>query len=781
MSIENDLKTFFSRWETAAVLLLVLGTALGAATFLEAAAGAEAARAIVYNAWWFDLLLAMLVASFTGINIRMRLFARRKWGLLMLHYGFAVILCGALITHLWGFEGVMHIREGATSDRIVTPDRQVREVPFSVTLDRFTLSRYPGSQSPSSYQSDVTIRRGSETFTRQIYMNNIARIGGYRLYQSSYDRDERGTVFSVNYDPVGTAVSYAGYLMLCAGLVVSACSKGSRLRTLYSSLAKTASVAALWLVLAPQAHAAATAPHDILSRAAARPFGALAIQSPDGRIEPVDTYASELLRKLCHRDRYRGMDGTQVLCGILADPQSWSREPLIYIDSDELRQELGIRDGYLSFADMFHGEIPAGYRIRDRIGGIYAKAPADRSKPEKEYLKLDEKVNILYALLHGELFPLFPVPDQARWVSPGSLSGLPVQDSARIAELFSDFTQAVRSGDALQVSGAAGAIGRWQRNADPTIEPSVIRAEILYNRADIFRNAFRAYLLLGAALFGIALWSMAARRATLASRIVTTGIFAVFAFHTFGLGLRWYISGHAPWSNAYESMAYVGWATVLSGLVFARHSRLALALATLLGGVVLFVSNLNWLDPQITPLVPVLKSYWLMIHVSVITASYGFFGICAACGLTSLAATIAGRDLRELRTVNEMAMIVGLVLLTVGIFFGAVWANESWGRYWGWDPKETWALVTMLLYALVTHSRFIPRLNSPYAFDVMSVAAFASVLMTFFGVNYYLSGLHSYGSGGEFSPSALWAAAAAVVLLCSIAGIRYVKKKKTRE
>ena len=250
-------------------------------------------------------------------------------------------------------------------------------------------------------------------------------------------------------------------------------------------------------------------------------------------------------------------------------------------------------------------------------------------------------------------------------------------------------------------------------------------------------------------------------------------IVSVFLWQCAGLGLRWYISGRAPWTNAYESMVYVGWTTVLAGLIFARRSRLALALATLMGGVILFVSNLNWLDPQITPLVPVLKSYWLMIHVSVITASYGFFGIAAVTGLASLIAMIAGRPRHDLRIIGELSMLIGLVLLAAGIFLGAVWANESWGRYWGWDPKETWALITLLVYTFVTHSRHIPRLSNDFAFSAMSLAAIASVLMTFFGVNYYLSGLHSYGGSGEvaFAPAAAGTVIAAVLILW--AGIRY--------
>ena len=229
-----------------------------------------------------------------------------------------------------------------------------------------------------------------------------------------------------------------------------------------------------------------------------------------------------------------------------------------------------------------------------------------------------------------------------------------------------------------------------------------------------------------------------------------------FVFHTFGIGMRWYISGQAPWSNAYESMVYVGWAAALAGLLFMRRSHIAVALATFLAGLILFVANLNWMDPEITPLVPVLKSYWLMLHVAVITASYGFFGMSFLLGLTAMVMmNVRNREnlsvwnlrIEELRIINELSLTIGLCLLTAGTFLGAIWANESWGRYWGWDPKETWALITMIVYALVLHARFIPKLRGDFAFSVISVFALTSVLMTYFGVNYYLAGLHSYGKG----------------------------------
>lgn len=528
----------------------------------------------------------------------------------------------------------------------MTTDRSVREVPFEITLNRFTLSRYQGSQSPSSYESDVTIRYKGKERNRKIYMNNIARVGGFRIYQSSYDRDERGTILSVNHDPAGTALTYAGYALLFAGLVASLASRKSRLRTLYRSLGTTVrllAVAGLLLSAGCSADAGSRTSDDVPDRAIAARFGALPVQSLDGRIEPLGSYASEVLRKLYHGERYRGMNADQVLLGIVTDSARWSREPLIRLDSKPLREALGTNRTHVSFAELFDGVPPDGYRIGKQAEAVYAKAPAERTKLDKEYLKLDEKANILYGLLGGRTLRIFPVPDSDRWLALGERSqNMTATDSARTVELFGRLVRASVSRDTTEIGRALDAVRRYQIEFRPGLHSRRITAELLYNRLSPFRWAMRGYLILGTALLGAALWEIFGknrRRATRIASIAAAAVAAVFAWQTFGLGLRWYVSGHAPWSNAYETMVYVGWATVLSGLVFARRSRLAPALAALMGGVALFVSNLNWLDPQITPLVPVLKSYWLMIHVSVVTASYGFFGICAACGIASLAAT----------------------------------------------------------------------------------------------------------------------------------------------
>ena len=273
---------------------------------------------------------------------------------------------------------------------------------------------------------------------------------------------------------------------------------------------------------------------------------------------------------------------------------------------------------------------------------------------------------------------------------------------------------------------------------------------------DVFRYCKIGYLILGGLLLVLSFGMLfrQSRWMKMTAWLLGIGVLVVFHYHMFGMGMRWYIGGYAPWSNSYETMVYVGWGTVLAGLLFVRRSTITFALATLFGGIILFVSSLNWMDPEINPLVPVLKSPWLMFHVAVIVAAYGFFGISCLIGLTNMVMmSILGKKngemlkarITELSIVNEMALWVGLALMTVGTFLGAVWANESWGRYWGWDPKETWALITMVVYAVVAHLHLVKRWNNPWLFNLTSVVAFASVLMTFFGVNYFLSGMHSYG------------------------------------
>ena len=283
-----------------------------------------------------------------------------------------------------------------------------------------------------------------------------------------------------------------------------------------------------------------------------------------------------------------------------------------------------------------------------------------------------------------------------------------------------------------------------------------IKLEILYNELDLFNRLYRYYLVTGLALLSIMFLTIfrQSKLTTLLEKVLAAVLIILFALHTLGLALRWYSGGFAPWSNAYESMVFIGWATVLAGLIFSRTSKMTLGATALLTSIILMVTHLNWLDPEITPLVPVLKSYWLMIHVAIITASYGFFALGALLGFINLILMVIRRAsngepiknvVKELTHINEMTLSIGVFMATIGTFLGGVWANESWGRYWGWDPKETWALIIVLTYAIILHLRFINK--SRYLFNLTAVLGFGSVIMTYFGVNYFLSGLHSYAAG----------------------------------
>src|SRR5690554_2616235 len=271
---------------------------------------------------------------------------------------------------------------------------------------------------------------------------------------------------------------------------------------------------------------------------------------------------------------------------------------------------------------------------------------------------------------------------------------------------------------------------------------------------DIFNFSKVGYLIIGGLLLVFSFTSQIRKREWMKHLILllTVGVVLIFIYHMSGMLLRWYISGYAPWSNSYETMVYVSWVTVLAGLVFGIKSSVTLSLAALFGGVMLIVSGLNWMDPQINTLVPVLKSHWLMFHVAIIVGAYGFFKISFLIGITNISMMAFAKNnkmvqnrINELSVINNLSLLIGLVLMTVGTFLGAVWANESWGRYWGWDPKETWALITIIVYSVVTHLHLVKKWNSDWLFNFTSVLGFSSVLMTYLGVNYFLSGMHSYG------------------------------------
>ncbi|MDR2138189.1 MAG: cytochrome c biogenesis protein CcsA [Tannerella sp.] len=770
----------FSSGVTTFVLLMLYATGLATATFLEKAYGTMLAKVAVYYSPLFFLLQALLVANFVAVALKRRLLQFRRWGLLLVHGSFIIILLGALVTHIFGREGMLHLREGQAGNQMEVHTNRghaVRELPFRMELVKFTLTRYPGSMSPSSYESDVRVYVDGDTLRRTVYMNHVLDVKGYRFYQASFDTDERGTVLSVNRDVAGRNLTYAGYLLLLAGCMACLTGKNGRIRTLYRLLntrKHTSGLFALIGLLACSCFASAqteagsmmdAVQQHAVAPAHAQRFGSLPVQSSNGRIVPVNTFSSEILRKL-HRDATFGsLNADGFLLSVLALPEMWMRVPLIAVSSRELAYFFDLTHGHCSYMEAFHAD--GSYKLQRKLEEAYRKMPAERNAFDKDIIKLDEQINIFHQLLNGQRLNLFPKIDDPhrKWYAPGDdLSGYSGQDSMFVSQIFesylSDVRDAIRSGDWSRADETLDMISTYQRArskaAGIEIEEDRLALELKYNRLEVFRRCRIGYLSLGGLLLisSFVLFYRDRRRTKWIIRLLAAGVLAVFLFHMLGMGMRWRIGGYAPWSNSYETMVYVAWATVSGGWVFMRRSPVTFALATLFAGVILFVSELSWMDPQINPLAPVLKSPWLMFHVAILMAAYGFFGIGFLIGLTNLVTMSLIRksrlnvhtpSLRELSIINELSLLIGLILMTVGTFMGAVWANESWGRYWGWDPKETWALITIVTYVLVTHLHLMPKWYNLWLFNLSSVAAFASVLMTYFGVNYFLSGMHSYG------------------------------------
>jgi cytochrome c-type biogenesis protein CcsB len=657
------------------------------------------------------------------------------------------------------------------------------QLPFALYLNDFQLERYPGSNSPSSFASEVTILDESRNMEMpyRIYMNHVLNYRGFRFFQSSYEKDEKGTILSVSHDAAGTIVTYLGYFLMAVGMVLTLFNRNSRFRNLISlstSLRETRKTLSTVLIIMasmvlsslPEILHATTSESKLLpdiDKAHAEKFGRLMVQDKDGRMKPVNTFSSEVLRKIARKNSFNGMNPDQVFLGILAYPDLWQSTPIIKVSNPELKEFLKLNSNYASFSQIVDVHSPDGYRIGEYVENAYAKKPALQNKFDKEVMKVDERVNVFYMIYSGTFLVIFPVPGDPghKWtLSKDADQYFKNEEAMFVGGIVSMYLEAVRkgveTGDWKEANENLDDIIQFQKKYGEKIYPSesLINLEILYNKLNIFSRLSGYYGMIGIILLILHFANILRPRFNLHRiiRIFSYLIIVLFTIHTAGLAVRWYVSGHAPWSNAYESLIYIGWATSLSGLIFVRRSQITLTVTALMTSLILSVASMNWMDPEITNLVPVLKSYWLVIHVAIITGSYGFLGLGALLGFFNLLLmNMKSRNnsqrldltIGELSCVIEMTLIIGLFMITIGTFLGGVWANESWGRYWGWDPKETWALVTVLVYSFVAHMRFIPGFRGNFALSFASVIGYSSVMMTYFGVNYYLSGLHSYAKG----------------------------------
>jgi cytochrome c-type biogenesis protein CcsB len=619
-------------------------------------------------------------------------------------------------------------------------------------------------------------------------MNNVLKHRGYRFYQSSYDNDEKGTILSVNKDRAGTFVTYTGYLLLIAGMVLALFVKNTRFSRIAGRTrpaVKTLVIGFLFLGAGMPAFSQQVPPKDV-----AEQFGRLWVQDKGGRYEPLNTLSREVVRKITKKNSYQTYTADQVMLGLILYPDFWQAQPLFKVKNAELHKIVGFKGEIISFNDLMD-PVRGTYLLSDLVNAAYSKEVASQNDLDKEVIKLDDRINAMYLVQSGGLITIFPDPKSGnhKWQSVSeALSGRTEHDHGSISDLFLHYLEDIRAGDYTSAQSKLDILMENQvQNETLLPSESKKRLEIAYNRLNIFPRLAKFYGIFGVILM-VLQFLLVFRPKKPYRRLFNIGVIhlaVAFALHSLALAVRWYISGHAPMSNGYESMIFVSWVTLMAGLIFVKRSGYAIALTAILSALSLMVAGMSNMNPEITNLVPVLKSPWLTIHVAVIMAGYGFLGLASIMGLLNvvLYASLSSKNksrmgevIGQVTHVNHMTLIVGLYFMTAGVFLGGVWANESWGRYWGWDPKETWALITVLVYAFVTHMHRIPGMRGIFAFNMASFVSYSSVMMTYFGVNYFLGGIHSYASGSSFKvPVGVYVAILVLILLSFVAYRQYNK------
>ena len=1077
---------------TMAVLLLVYAAAMGYATFLENDYGTPTAKALIYEAKWFEFVMLLLILNFIGNISRYRLWRREKWPVLVFHLSFILIFIGGAITRYISYEGIMHIREGETSNSVITdknffkiqieekgdvlnyqdvpylmsplhknfkanydyhgkqisvkatdfiqrkkdslvadqsgeeflhvvsagqkgreniyiksgesksvngtlvtynrpiegavefkddngnlmiktpvdaefmtmatqatgatkkdefqplalrslytindlrlvvpeglkkgkliayegdrkkdkdvPDQLTVEVqgpktkqlvnlsvekgnpnafkqismdgmniilgfgpkvyntPFSLKLDDFVMETYPGSSSPSAYESHVQIIDGGKQTPYKIYMNHVLNHGGYRFFQASFDPDRQGTVLSVNHDFWGTLITYIGYFFLFTAMFIVFFWKGThfwKLNKMLKNVNKKRTLSVLLILLSlsfnaqkiethgtddgsgkQQKHSSndghdhgnadaallletkpvkeqnslalrspkPISPDEIIARNKiskehADKFAYLLVQNYEGRIVPMNTQALDVLRKLYKKDSFKGTDGksltaNQWFLSINTDTASWTMVPIIKVGTkggDELAKKTKANEeGYTTLMSLFPADAQGNlhYVLEDDYQEAFRKKPAEQTNYDKEVIAVNDRVQAFNEFFSGQFMRIVPVQNDpnSTWHSWLDQKFEPDMESQKVmGPYFSEVLAAQKSGDWSKADAELVKLQQYQQTWGKNVVPpkSKVDLEVFMNKVNINFHLLIFYTIIGGLLLLLGFIELFKPNKIINKTIkilIMIGLVGYFA-QFLGLVARWYISGHAPWSNGYEAIIFISWVGITAGLVLYRNSNALIPAAGFMVAVIMmgFAHGGSALDPQITPLVPVLKSYWLIIHVAIITASYGFFGLSMVIAVIVLFFYIFANKkvykihhdhtVKELTIVSEMSLTIGLYALTVGTFLGGIWANESWGRYWSWDPKETWAFISVMVYAFVLHMRLVPGLRGRWAFHVAALFAISSVVMTYFGVNYYLSGLHSYAAGDPI-PVPLWVylGLAFMVTLSVVSYLRFRELQKS--
>ncbi len=651
------------------------------ATIVEKIHGTTFVSTKIYSTWWFSAIWGILAIASIARIITSGM--QKTLTVLMLHISFAVILAGALTTHLTSKKGYLHLRCGEKArlyaEQSSNGDMRTATLPFSVMLNDFNIKNYEGTTTHSDYASHLTFSTDEGSTDETVSMNNIAVVEGYRFYQTSFDRDMKGSILTVTYDPYGTGITYIGYGLLIVSAILLLVLRTPRIKQLYRQLNGSRVLVIGCLVLAAATSFAKT---PVVAREDAEKAERKLIVY-NGRICPLNTLAHDFCLKITGKTSYKGLSAEQLLLSLPLAPEEWSEKQLLKIKNKALKERLGISTDLARIKDFY--ESDGRYKLDILLNEQMSKGEDEQDKKlVRSIYDVDEQISLVNAAVTGKLIEPY-------------------------------------------------------KGNNPSSETR-ISAEILYNQLPL--TVVGAFMILTGIL--IIVIAEIIRKKGFAVKLGILLIISAFQLAVFIL--RWYISGNIPLSNGYETMAFVSLSTSLLTLLaiwMLRKQTFVCNTVTIGGlmiaGLTLLVAHLSEMSPQITSLMPVLHSPWLTTHVSLIMISYSLFAFMAV---------IAGVDLvkkdARLDALNRLMLYPAEIFLTIGIFLGAIWANQSWGTYWSWDPKEVWALISMLIYCIPFHTESLPFMKKAKVMDWYLIMAFLSILMTYFGVNYLLGGMHSY-------------------------------------
>ena len=746
------------------ILYILVLVCMAAATIVEKSQGTDYAHAHYYGAWWFILIWAVLAALGAFYIIKRKV---KCASTLALHLSFIIILAGALLTHISAKRGMIHLRIGQPTDTYMAQDEEQgmkeEKLPFSLCLQKFEAKMHDGTNAVADYSSKFTVIDGDDKSEGEVSMNNIYSHRSYRLYQSSYDEDGKGSVLAINADPYGIPVTYTGYALLFISLVWMLFDpKGGYRKLLKSPLLKkgalmTALILSMGNIQTLHAESATgNLQNAVLPKETAEKFGELHILYND-RICPVQTFALDFCKKIYGARSYQGLTAEQVLSGWVFYGNTWANEPFIKIKSGEMKTAMNLPD-YASLNTFFNREM-GGYTIGQYVQEYYN---GQQDKFHQQAADIDGKIQIIMELREGISLKVLPYTftknekatkdhpfikaGTTTWFSP--VDKLPQavehQHALYIRNVFSLLNGDVKAGNTSRVNEFFVKMKKYQEVSSGNSLPTATqyKAERINNAFPFATILFMANLTLGFIALFYTIYRMTKKREIKVLNIALPILLGVsFLALTFGLALRWIISGNIPMSNGYESMLTVAWFVMLISILMQLRIRIVMVFGFLISGFFLLVSHINQMDPAIGQMMPVLNSPLLSIHVSIIMMSYALLSLTFICGIMGICLRSHGEELQAL---SRIFLYPALTTMGFGIFIGAIWANVSWGNYWSWDSKETWALITFMIYAVVVHTQSLPVFRKPLVYHIYITLAFLSIAMTYFGVNYFLTGMHSY-------------------------------------